>query len=106
MDVGCSAVWSIGGDVDVLIVLYIYFFLSSRRRHTRCALVTGVQTCALPILTRQSTAAELRRAFARHDRLQTQLRESEANLQSLRNRYADEQGLLVRPRLETLRNAI
>src|SRR3546814_4924619 len=25
------------------------FFLSSRRRHTRCALVTGVQTCALPI---------------------------------------------------------
>src|SRR3546814_6425440 len=26
-----------------------YFFLSSRRRHTRCALVTGVQTCALPI---------------------------------------------------------
>src|SRR3546814_6903497 len=27
---------------------YIFFF-SSRRRHTRCALVTGVQTCALPI---------------------------------------------------------
>src|SRR3546814_10939060 len=25
------------------------FFFSSRRRHTRCALVTGVQTCALPI---------------------------------------------------------
>src|SRR3546814_2942511 len=34
-------------------MLYFYFFLSfvfsSRRRHTRCALVTGVQTCALPI---------------------------------------------------------
>src|SRR3546814_9107846 len=30
---------------------YIFdFFFSSRRRHTRCALVTGVQTCALPIL--------------------------------------------------------
>src|SRR3546814_8061269 len=28
----------------------MFFFLSSRRRHTRCALVTGVQTCALPIL--------------------------------------------------------
>src|SRR3546814_14436178 len=28
------------------------FFFSSRRRHTRCALVTGVQTCALPILSR------------------------------------------------------
>src|SRR3546814_8991305 len=27
------------------------FFFSSRRRHTRCALVTGVQTCALPICT-------------------------------------------------------
>src|SRR3546814_18661075 len=27
------------------------FFFSSRRRHTRCALVTGVQTCALPIST-------------------------------------------------------
>src|SRR3546814_1412090 len=29
------------------------FFFSSRRRHTRCALVTGVQTCALPIFTRE-----------------------------------------------------
>src|SRR3546814_7954461 len=28
-----------------------YFFFSSRIRHTRCALVTGVQTCALPIFT-------------------------------------------------------
>src|SRR3546814_17072649 len=28
---------------------HISFFFSSRRRHTRCALVTGVQTCALPI---------------------------------------------------------
>src|SRR3546814_1435914 len=29
--------------------LIFFFFFSSRRRHTRCALVTGVQTCALPI---------------------------------------------------------
>src|SRR3546814_17598437 len=29
--------------------LVYFFFFSSRRRHTRCALVTGVQTCALPI---------------------------------------------------------
>src|SRR3546814_9160891 len=29
--------------------LGLIFFFSSRRRHTRCALVTGVQTCALPI---------------------------------------------------------
>src|SRR3546814_1998510 len=32
------------------VYLYMFcFFFSSRRRHTRCALVTGVQTCALPI---------------------------------------------------------
>src|SRR3546814_13315313 len=30
----------------------VMFFFSSRRRHTRCALVTGVQTCALPISRR------------------------------------------------------
>src|SRR3546814_5704852 len=29
--------------------LFVWFFFSSRRRHTRCELVTGVQTCALPI---------------------------------------------------------
>src|SRR3546814_10083354 len=33
------------------------FFFSSRRRHTRWALVTGVQTCALPIYTDQSLRA-------------------------------------------------
>src|SRR3546814_1663434 len=31
-------------------IVWCSFFFSSRRRHTRCALVTGVQTCALPIL--------------------------------------------------------
>src|SRR3546814_5402140 len=36
---GCNAVCG----------LQSFFFFSSRRRHTRCALVTGVQTCALPI---------------------------------------------------------
>src|SRR3546814_8321236 len=34
------------------VVIFIFFF-SSRRRHTRCALVTGVQTCALPILQKR-----------------------------------------------------
>src|SRR3546814_6539711 len=37
-------------------MLWLFFF-SSRRRHTRCALVTGVQTCALPI-SRQYEADE------------------------------------------------
>src|SRR3546814_9630107 len=31
-------------------------FVSSRRRHTRCALVTGVQTCALPICSGEAAA--------------------------------------------------
>src|SRR3546814_3668726 len=38
----------------------LFFFFSSRRRHTRCALVTGVQTCALPIYA--ADRAVLRRA--------------------------------------------
>src|SRR3546814_5424139 len=33
----------------MLCVLVVFCFFTSRRRHTRCALVTGVQTCALPI---------------------------------------------------------
>src|SRR3546814_11814440 len=33
-------------------LLWLWCFFSSRRRHTRCALVTGVQTCALPIYLR------------------------------------------------------
>src|SRR3546814_15817366 len=37
--------------MGVLIVWCICLFFSSRRRHTRCALVTGVQTCALPIFS-------------------------------------------------------
>src|SRR3546814_13484451 len=32
---------------------YFFFFFSSRRRQTSCALVTGVQTCALPICNAQ-----------------------------------------------------
>src|SRR3546814_3797426 len=34
----------------------VYFFFSSRRRHTRCALVAGVQTCALPIYPQAGAA--------------------------------------------------
>src|SRR3546814_14112993 len=42
----------------MLLDKYIFglFFFSSRRRHTRCALVTGVQTCALPICTDENSA--------------------------------------------------
>src|SRR3546814_286443 len=50
----------------VSICMLLLFFFSSRRRHTRCALVTGVQTCALPICSRRDQAAWAgvsRRAF-------------------------------------------
>src|SRR3546814_1259959 len=42
------------------------FFCSSRRRHTRCALVTGVQTCALPISGEIVNRALRRAAFLEH----------------------------------------
>src|SRR3546814_8458730 len=38
--------------IVVFLLFLLFFFVSSRRRHTRCALVTGVQTCALPICFR------------------------------------------------------
>src|SRR3546814_3813842 len=58
-----------------LFIFFLFFFFASRRRHTRCALVTGVQTCALPISsddlllyaareeTRHEHLADLRRIY-------------------------------------------
>src|SRR3546814_20464926 len=51
------------------VVQTLFFLFSSRRRHTRCALVTGVQTCALPISPRARRACmkvvdNVARAFA------------------------------------------
>src|SRR3546814_1449455 len=51
----CSVIWFLICYVVVVVMVksirqVLFFFFSSRRRHTRCALVTGVQTCALPIL--------------------------------------------------------
>src|SRR3546814_2010723 len=45
----------VGLDRSVICV----FFFSSRRRHTRCALVTGVQTCALPISLTSSSDGQM-----------------------------------------------
>src|SRR3546814_5999347 len=47
VDLLCCLYWFLDGFFVVFVILF--FFFSSRRRHTRCALVTGVQTCALPI---------------------------------------------------------
>src|SRR3546814_14805985 len=47
----------------------LFFFFSSRRRHTRCALVTGVQTCALPISCAEPGRADRYRAVRTEGRL-------------------------------------
>src|SRR3546814_7019764 len=52
--------WCLSFSVFMMFV----FFFSSRRRHTRCALVTGVQTCALPILLEIRVAPAVERAAA------------------------------------------
>src|SRR3546814_5288094 len=41
------------------VALFLKLFFSSIRRHTRCALVTGVQTCALPIWPERGISEEL-----------------------------------------------
>src|SRR3546814_2524141 len=44
--------------IILFMCIFFVFFFSSRRRHTRCALVTGVQTCALPICVQSSVPSE------------------------------------------------
>src|SRR3546814_10884166 len=74
----------------------IFFFFSSRRRHTRCALVTGVQTCALPI-SQPALSATIRkleemlnvRLFDRTTR-QIALTPEGEELRRLANRLIDE----------------
>src|SRR3546814_7754995 len=46
-----------------VLLWFLFFFFSSRRRHTRCALVTGVQTCALPIYSGQTSLGEVVRSI-------------------------------------------
>src|SRR3546814_11920693 len=56
-------------NVHRYVVAVGVFLFSSRRRHTRCALVTGVQTCALPISrARTATCAGVDRAQLGHER--------------------------------------
>src|SRR3546814_10512671 len=60
--------------VSVRFRLFVFFF-SSRRRHTRCALVTGVQTCALPISL--DTIEADRKKVQRGERAATLVKDSE-----------------------------
>src|SRR3546814_6716597 len=54
----CSVLWR-------RFFFVVCFFFSSRRRHTRCALVTGVQTCALPISSMAATVSPATATLAR-----------------------------------------
>src|SRR3546814_3585843 len=47
----------------IIVMLVVIVFFSSRRRHTRCALVTGVQTCALPIYEKALDPNETKAAY-------------------------------------------
>src|SRR3546814_870580 len=63
-------------------MVVVVFVFSSRRRHTRCALVTGVQTCALPIyllLVREIASRAAAEAEARE--VQARLREGNTELE-------------------------
>src|SRR3546814_946021 len=66
----------------------ILFFVSSRRRHTRCALVTGVQTCALPIYS-SIDLIELR-LIAGQGYIAKSLALSEPTLIRRRRKYAEQ----------------
>src|SRR3546814_2337129 len=52
----------------------VVFFFSSRRRHTSCALVTGVQTCALPISPCCRWASSGRRSLSAVDKREPALK--------------------------------
>src|SRR3546814_11987057 len=63
-------------------------FFSSRRRHTRCALVTGVQTCALPVLLLEGLLDDLGAPWRREARLHVEQLAAQ-HLQEARPRAAD-----------------
>src|SRR3546814_5557945 len=78
----------------LMCVFLAVFFFSSRRRHTRCALVTGVQTCALPIsLNRDLVTIKTDVALdGGPDTLQLRERDADA-LRALFTRYGMTQAL-------------
>src|SRR3546814_13230459 len=65
----------------ILSDVFFSFFFSSRRRHTRCALVTGVQTCALPILfNAQAAREESLFPYRHHNYLFNQMRGAQSQM--------------------------
>src|SRR3546814_6981846 len=67
-----------------MFIVRCVLFFSSRRRHTRCALVTGVQTCALPIFQALSTGIANYTALAQKIKPEVEkLTKSEVNVNTL-----------------------
>src|SRR3546814_10399290 len=74
-------------------MLTVCFFFSRRRRHTRCALVTGVQTCALPIYD------------SGHARLDQQLGIVDERLESAQSQFCELNQTLPLQGLRTLKRS-
>src|SRR3546814_19456059 len=64
---------------------FAYCFFSSRRRHTRCALVTGVQTCALPIYDPRNYAQNILTAARTLEQINNQISMLQNQATSLAN---------------------
>src|SRR3546814_14461501 len=60
-------------------VCIVLLFLSSRRRHTMCALVTGVQTCALPISSSSRTSRQNLKSYSGSSRSRASTSSPRAN---------------------------
>src|SRR3546814_15970460 len=93
------------------LLVLLYFFFSSRRRHTRCALVTGVQTCALPIC--RACRVAIARAFLK-DAPVLILDEATSHLDAVNEQavrraldrlQADRTTIVIAHRLSTIRDA-
>src|SRR3546814_16916249 len=83
-----------------LVLLLVCFFFSSRRRHTRCALVTGVQTCALPIsLHGAARLAAVRRAMAATELLEKATQRIATLSRGYRQRVGVAQAILHQPKV-------
>src|SRR3546814_4986219 len=84
-------------DVTGAAMAMFSFFFSSRRRHTRCALVTGVQTCALPIcllilcdMRNEARASSYKVETAHDPRRDTDIEEGGGNCRSEERRVGKE----------------
>src|SRR3546814_1001700 len=79
--------------------MFVYLLFSSRRRHTRGALVTGVQTCALPISADGGTV-QIRLDITEQKKAEAALRQSEDSFRNLIE--GSIQGILIHDRWKLL----